>query len=124
MLIKVLTVHDDEPAIVECETPVGNLTARWRGEELPSADETHDVEVETVGHLVWGENLKVSAGIARTEDETSLIGLVEDVEGAVVTLRVGDSILLLEADGEPPLGVLGEMASVRPREFELWPTGI
>jgi hypothetical protein len=124
VLIKVLTVHDDEPAIVECETPVGNLTARWRGGELPSADETHDVEVESVGHLVWGENLKVSAEIARTEDETSLIGLVEDVEGAAVTLRVGDSILLLEADGEPPLGVLGEMASVRPREFELWPTGI
>ena len=81
MLIKVLTVHDGEPAIVECETPVGNLTARWRGEELPSADETHDVEVETVGHLVWGENLKVSAGIARTADETSLFGLVEDRRG-------------------------------------------
>jgi hypothetical protein len=64
------------------------------------------------------------SGIARAEDETSLIGLVEDVEGAVVALRVGDSILLLEAEGEPPLGVLGGMAWVRPRHFELWPTGI
>lgn len=59
-----------------------------------------------------------------SEHGQALTGLVEDIEGDAVVVRIGGSVVLLDVDGEPPLGVVGTPVTVRPSAFELWPTGL
>lgn len=54
----------------------------------------------------------------------ALVGLVEDVDGETVILRVSASILLLDVRGDPPSGIVGRAVLVRPDAFELYPTGV
>jgi hypothetical protein len=100
------------------------MTAQWRGAHPPRPDEVHDVELEAVGELHWGETVHLADGEPPLEGEHLLVGLVEDIDGDMVTLRVADSVVLVDISGEPPLGVVGRQVSVRPRGLAVWPTRI
>lgn len=123
MRIKVLQRMAGNPVGLECETPGGRLRAIWRGTELPSVGECYDVEIDPVGELVWGNQVNVDARPQGTYGE-ALVGLVEDVDGETVVLRVSGAVVLLEVLGDPPLGIVGREVLVRPESFELYPTGV
>ncbi|GAB3077447.1 hypothetical protein GCM10027053_47460 [Intrasporangium mesophilum] len=122
MRIKVLQLVAGNPVALECETPAGRLIATWRGSEPPSVGESYDVEIDPVGELAWGDQVSVEAKPAGISGE-SLVGLVEDVDGGTVILRVSAAIVVLDVHGDPPLGVVGREVLVRPDAFELYPTG-
>ena len=120
MRIKVLQRVAGNPAAWECETLLGRLRASWRGTEPPSVGEVYDVEIDPVGELLWGNHVTVDARSQGMYGE-ALVGLVEDVDGETVILRVS-GVVLLEIRGDPPLGIVGRKVLVRPA-FELYPTG-
>ena len=120
--IRVRNVLKD--ALVECETAVGPVTARWRGEDAPVVGATHEVELDTCGRLVWAEGLSIVSPDGPSHGVQTLSGLIEDIEGDSVVVRVGEGVLLLDVAGDPPLGAVGEVVSLRPAAFEVWPTGI
>lgn len=124
MQITVQSVTADEHLTVECTTPVGDLVASWRGSQPPVAGQTYDVEVDTIGPIVWGEQLTVDSQ-PDAADRHEVNGTIEAIEGDVLTLRVGGSLLVLEVSGDgQPAELLGLSVRVRPVGFTVWPTGI
>lgn len=91
---------------------------------MPQVGSSEHVELDAFGPLVWSDDTQIVAPGGASEHKQGVTGLVEDIEGAAVVLRVGGSVVLLEVDGEPPLGVVGATVTLRPVAFELSPTGI
>lgn len=91
---------------------------------MPRIGSEEHVELDAVGPLVWSAGAQVVALDGASEHGQAATGVVEDIEGSAVVLRVGGSVVLLEVDGEPPLGVVGATVTLRPVAFELSPTGI
>jgi hypothetical protein len=79
------------------------------------------VEVDAVGPLVWADGPTIIDSHGASEHGQVLTGLVEDVEGDAVAVRIGSALLLLEVQGDPPIGVVGRPVAVRPSAFQLWP---
>ncbi|WP_182376463.1 hypothetical protein [Nocardioides sp. WS12] len=79
------------------------------------------MELDAHGDLVWEAGASITSPDGVSEDGQLLVGIVEDIEGESVVLRVGEGLLLLEVQGVPPLGVLGSEVAVRPSCFEIWP---
>ena len=122
MLVTVRAVTADEPATVQCETDLGDLVALWRGDGPPQVGMAQHVEVDAVGSLVWADDgRQIVDPHGTSEHEQVLTGLVEDIEGDAVTVRIGSAVVLLEVQGDPPLGVVGRPVAVRPSTFQLWP---
>ena len=124
VLVTVRTVTGDSPPLVRCETDVGDLVANWRGREAPEAGTQQHVEVDAPGPLVWSDGPGITATNGASEHGQALTGLVEDIEDDAVAVRIGGSVLLLDVEGEPPLGIVGGRVTVRPSAFELWPTEV
>lgn len=124
MLVTVLEVLPRDGGAVRCRTSEGFLTARWRGHAAPALDVAVHVELDTVGRLMWSSGLAVINPDGVSEHGEMLIGVVEDIEGNVVTARVGEGLVLLEVEGDPPLGALGKAIRITPAAFEIWPTGL
>ena len=124
MLMTVRAATRDTPGVVECETPLGTITGYWHGEVAPEVGQTEDVELDTVGGLTWSVGPSIVSDDGTSRHDQVLNGHVEDVDGVLVTVRVGPALLSLEVSGDPPLGVLGHTVAVRPAAFALWPTGV
>jgi hypothetical protein len=123
VLIAVRSAAAGKNPAVECSTPVGGLTAIWRGSSPPVPGQHYHVELDIVGEITWGKELVVDPG-PRDSDPTAVSGQIEHADAHTVTLRVGDSLLLLEPLGDGPPGPAGLTVRLRPTAFELWPTGI
>lgn len=121
MLVTVRTVTGDRPATVECETDLGQVVAHWRGGEAPTVGSEQHVEVDAVGSLVWADGPRIVAPHGESEHGQTLTGRIDGIDGDAVVVRIGGSVVLLEVEGDPPLGALGGTVSVRPSAFELWP---
>lgn len=121
MRVTVRSVTPDDPATVECETDLGDLVALWRGDEPPQVGIAQHVEVDTIGALIWVDGRRIIDAHGAGEHAQVLTGLVEDIEGETVTVRIGSGVVLLDVQGDPPLGVVGRPVSVRPAAFQLWP---
>lgn len=124
MLVTVLEVLPGDVGAVRCQTAEGFLTARWRGDVAPTLHVAEQVELDTVGRLTWGPGLDVLNPDGVSEHGEMLIGVVEDIEGDVVTARVGEGLVLLDVEGDPPLGALGKAIRITPAAFEIWPIGL
>ena len=124
MLVTVLEVLPGDVGAVRCQMSDGFLTARWRGDAAPTVRVAEHVELDTVGRLTWGPGLAVVNPEGVSEHGEMLIGVVEDIEGDVVTARVGEGLVLLDVEGDPPLGALGKAIRITPAAFEVWPTGL
>ena len=121
MLVTVRTTTGVPPGTVRCETDAGDLVARWRGGQAPEVGSKQHVELDAVGPLVWAGGPRIIAADGVSEHGQTLTGLVEDIEGDAVVVRLGGSVVLLEVEGDPPLGAVGGAVSLRPSAFELWP---
>lgn len=124
MLVTVRSVTADEPATVQCEADFGDLVALWRGDVPPQVGAPQHVEVDAVGPLVWADGRRIVHPDGASDHEQVLTGLVEDIEGDAVTVRIGSAVGLLEVQGDLPLGAVGGPATVRPSAFQLWPIDI
>ncbi|MEZ5096656.1 MAG: hypothetical protein R2731_11380 [Nocardioides sp.] len=122
MLVTVRSVTGPSPQWVSCESSLGVLVAVWRGDTTPHVGSQHDVEMDAVGALVWSDGARIVDADGANEHGQALTGLVQEVEADSLVVRIGDSVVLLEVAGEPPLGVVGGAVTVRPSRFELWPT--
>lgn len=121
VLATVRSVSGDQPATVHCETDVGDLVAHWRGDVPPLVGVARYVEVDAVGPLAWADGPRIVDSHGASEHNQVLTGLVEDIDGDAVTVRVGSTLVLLEVQGDPPIGTVGRPVSVRPSAFQLWP---
>jgi hypothetical protein len=124
MFVTVIEVLPGDVNAVRCQTSEGLLTARWRGDAPPALNVAEHVELDTVGRLTWGSGLAVINPDGVSEYGEMLTGVVEDIEGDVVTARVGEGLVLLDVEGDPPLGALGKAIRITPAAFEIWPTGL
>ncbi|NTW41720.1 MAG: hypothetical protein HGA44_17880 [Cellulomonadaceae bacterium] len=124
MKITVLSVAPGDDPLVECDTPAGRLDLRWRGASVPAPGDSLDVELDIPGRLTWGEDVECVEGTGSQSGPGWLAGSIDAIDGEVVTLRVGDSLVLLEVIDRPPSPDVGKRVAVRPGELEAWPTGI
>ena len=119
-----ITVLSAEGSAARCQTPAGELAIRWRGVDIPVAGAVVDVELDAVGELAWGTDISPVTDTATEADAGVLVGVLEQIEGDVATLRAGGSVVLLELSGDVPPAALGQRVRVRPVRWEAWPTGI
>jgi hypothetical protein len=53
---------------------------------------------------------------------TKVVGEVVDFDAdGTLTIRVGDSITMLDTTDDPPLGIIGRKVAIRPYSIELHP---
>ena len=124
MLITILGLAPGLPSTVECETPWGKPHAVWRGAMEPAKGHPIEVELDARGVLVWRGGSEIISADAVSAHGQTLRGLVESIDGNLVVLRVGPTLLSLDVAGEPPVGILGLEIPVTPAAFEVWPTGV
>lgn len=123
MRITVLEVADASAGLCRCTTLAGDVLVRWRGATIPAPDETQDVELDVVGDLTWGASVELVDG-ASGPRANALVGSVEAIDGDLVTLRIGDGLVVAELLGTPPPAPLGKSVLIRPEGWDAWPTGI
>jgi len=120
MRVRLDAVDRGEKLVVRFALGGHSVSATWRGVEPPEVGHSYDVELNVPSELAWGTGLRP---VSEQGDADTLGGVVEDVDGEVVTLRVGGTPLLLDVTGDPPLGVLGMGVSLS-TDVEVYPTGI
>jgi hypothetical protein len=120
MRIRLDAVDRGEKVIVRFTIDGRSVSATWRGVEVPAVGQSCDVELDVPSELAWGTSLRL---VGEQHEAQALGGVVEDVEGDVVTLRVGSTPVLLDVAGDPPLGVVGMSVSVI-AAVEVYPTEV
>lgn len=110
---------------VRVRSSYGTFAARWHG-DLPQIGSQQRVEVDVHGVALWGEDIGFrDAGIREVVDDGDRVrisGLVSDF-GAddVVVLTLNGSPVMIDTDGEPPIGVVGRYVAVRVSNVTLYP---
>ncbi|PZS09246.1 MAG: hypothetical protein DLM55_06790 [Acidimicrobiales bacterium] len=103
----------------------GFFTADWHGEK-PSLGTSHSVEIDVNDLLLWGRDLRVAdtpaQEIADDEDMVRISGRIESFDSDdVLTLLVDNSLIMVETEGDPPLGAIGRYATLRSAKITLYP---
>jgi hypothetical protein len=81
-----------------------------------------DIELEVLGDLSWSASNSLTGGVS---GGNALVGRVEDTDAdGVVTLRVGDGILLVDVPDDGPLPRIGEELRLEDLALAFFPTGI
>jgi hypothetical protein len=91
--------------LFSCE--FGTATGRWGGKEPPQASQVYDVELDVKEVLTWGRTIKPSTDaqprFSDVGDRVRIQGLLDQqFEGDCASVKVGDSLLMIEAKGHPP----------------------
>ncbi|HEY8544139.1 MAG TPA: hypothetical protein VIL36_03795 [Acidimicrobiales bacterium] len=124
MQVEVIEVLDDGRVTVR--SAVGTFTAGWDGDR-PPVGSREAVELDVGGVALWGEDVRLvdDGSSSRIEDDGSDIRLcgriVEFGADDVLVVDVGGSPVMLDTDGDPPLGVTGRYVAVRARDVTLYP---
>jgi hypothetical protein len=107
MRIEILDVdRSSEPPRVRFASALGEAWAHWAGDP-PPAGQTFHVELSVQDPLTWGESILPAAETAhRLEPDGSGIAIHATLEsceddGSTV-LRLGNSVLMVDAYGDPP----------------------
>lgn len=110
MRIEVLQIDSTPPPRVYFRTALGQAWGYWF-EALPTTGQSYDVEITVDDELEWGRNIRAdaahTAALSAADNGVELIARLEALEpDGVVFLRMGNSLLMVEADGEdaPPVG--------------------
>jgi hypothetical protein len=107
-------------------TPIGTATGTWVGAS-PAIDHDCDVELEVPGVLAW-ENIKDagqtgSPNLAERPDGLVWMrGRVDDIdEDLVLRLWLGETSVLIDSVGDPPLGVVGRFVDIVVEDLAIFP---
>lgn len=103
MLVEIIHAEDSH---VEVRSELGQFHAQWRG-AVPPVGAKRDVELGFDERFVWGGDAVPVEGqphaIAGGEKDIVMVASVEQLgDGGFVGLRLGPSIVMVQADGDPP----------------------
>jgi len=100
----VTEVSEDSPPIVVFETPFGSGAGCWAAEP-PTSGRSYYVEFQIEDELEWGAQVRPMSGdgvpLSTTGDDVRFRAGCEAVEGGLVTLSVGDSLVMVEVVDAP-----------------------
>jgi hypothetical protein len=109
MKVQILDIYDrgGSSPTVSFSSEIGSAVGSWRGERLPEVSRVYDVEIEIGDNLVWGHNICPVPGgrseIKLAGDKVIITGLLEALhENGVATMRIADSVVLVDSSGEAP----------------------
>jgi hypothetical protein len=110
MRVIVESVESEPLRRVRIGSHLGPLTVTWEG-ELPDPG-TYDVELEVPDALEWGRRAWPAADAPEPTGEQGvqrLHGVLRDLdELGVATLELGPTTLLVDTEGDPPLGTVDQ----------------
>ncbi|MFC4311215.1 hypothetical protein ACFPN2_19105 [Steroidobacter flavus] len=103
MRIRVARVDStsSDQAVVSFVSAIGRARGQWMG-TAPAVDSEYEVEFDIPGALVWGDRIdatesSVPAMIDQRGD-TQVFGTLQNFDGRVAELRLGDDLILVEVD--------------------------
>lgn len=112
MRVRVLRVSPDQANNVYVMSAAGAFEAEWAAATRPVEGRDEDVELELLNEPTWGIDLVVTdLQIGGETGAVVLQGHIEDIQD-VLTIRLGDGLLLVE-----PLGLRPEEARVGPPSY-------
>jgi hypothetical protein len=120
-------VQVQREARVHFRSPAGDGLAIWKGDPVPDDGAEFDVEIELPGDYVWNREISLAdedspTGFRHRSEANDVVGEVVDFDAdGTLTVRIGDSITMLDTTGDPPLGILGRKVEIRPHSVELYP---
>jgi hypothetical protein len=124
--IIVESVESEPLRLVRTNSHLGPLTVTWEG-ELPQPG-PYDVELEVPDALEWGRRAWPADDAPEPTDEQGvqrLHAVLREIdELGVATLELGPTTLLVDTEGEPPLGtvdhaVVLDVVSLQAYPYEL-----
>jgi hypothetical protein len=126
--MQVEIVGGDGQGAVKVDCGGGGFTARWHG-ELPAVGSTHHVELDVGGVATWGTDIYFiddTVGSVADGDGCLLVsGLVTELgSDDVLVMDVGGTVVMIDTEGDPPLGVIGRHVTVQARDVTLYPYDI
>lgn len=110
-------------------TAYGELLGTWRGRNAAATGENVDVELSTTRPYRWNETHGATERHTEfavvDEAHTRVAGeVVELDENDVLTLRAGDTFLLIDTEGTAPLGVRGSRVSLTVDDLDIYPSNV
>lgn len=115
-----------DDGLVTVRSAYGRFTGRWQGDEQPTAGSSHWVEVDVDDVPVWGDDIRLlDAPTSELADDTGSVrvsGLVAEFGvDDVLVVDLNGSHLMIDTDGDPPLGVVGRYVTLQARDVSLFP---
>jgi hypothetical protein len=102
--ITVTAFSGGSPPIVAFETTFGSGAGCWTT-ELPTPGRSYHVEFEIEDELAWGQQVRLASGdgvsLAIVGGDVRIRAGCEAVDGGLVTLSVGGSLLMVEVADAP-----------------------
>jgi hypothetical protein len=120
-------VQDQREARVHFRSLAGHGLAFWKGDPVPDDGAEFDVEIELPGDYAWNREIRLAdeespTGFRHGSEVSEVVGEVVDFDAdGTLTVRIGDSITMLDTMDDPPLGIIGRKVAIRPHSIELHP---
>src|SRR2546427_5503372 len=127
MRLHVQPVQDQREARVHFRSLSGDGLAFWRGDPVPAEGAEFDAEIELPGHYAWNREIRLAdedspTGFRHRSEANDVVGEVVDFDAdGTLTIRIGDTITMLDTTDAPPLGITGRRVAIRPYSIELHP---
>jgi hypothetical protein len=118
--------NQQEPSI-QFRSPSGEGLALWRGEIVPADGGEFDAELELPGRYAWNREITLAAeesptGFRHGSKADEVVAEVVDFNAdGTLTIRIRDSITMLDTTDDPPLGIIARKVAIRPHSIELHP---
>jgi hypothetical protein len=121
--VRTMTTGETE-VIFSCDA--GRGIAFWHGAE-PTSGQLIDVEMNIEEELCWGKSIREvefsKDEQLSVEDDILIVAFIDSLdEDGVVSIRICDSIVLLETMGTPHSSPT--MVEIRCHRLDLFPTGV
>jgi hypothetical protein len=127
MRLHVQPLQDQGDARVHFRSLFGDGLAFWRGDPVRAEGAAFDAEIEFPGDYAWNRDVRLAdeeapIGFRHGSEANEVVGEVVDFDAdETLTLRIGDSIAMLDTTDDPPLRVIGRKVAFRPHSIELHP---
>lgn len=101
MKVRIIDIVDEHKVVVEVDK--GKFIAEWDGEK-PEKNEMYDVEMDIDDELIWKTNICLASKddnvIIQEERDIKIVAQLNyNKENDLATLRVYDSIVLVDVEG-------------------------
>ena len=106
------------------DTVAGTLVGTWCGDGPVRKGDRIDVELSFPQACRWAEVTAEREDPAPEHQPDVLTGEVEDVEDAVLFVRIGTALAMLALLDSPPDDAVGRRLQIPTANLEFWPTGI
>ena len=127
MRLHVTPLQNQKESRVHFRSLLGEGLAFWRGGPVPAEGAEFDAELELPGRYAWNREISLTneespTGFGHQSEADEVVGEVVDFDAdGTLTIRVGDSIAMLDTTDDPPLGIIGRKVAIRPHSIELYP---